>query len=88
MSDAISLAAALAGKLDYTTEDLEGFCEREGNERFADCPNNLAVLREVDRIEFQCAFCSYWKPQRENATLNASQWYCLECVRGGDVQVS
>lgn len=75
----IALAAALAQKLDYTTDDLEEVCEREGNERFADCPNNRDVLRELDRIEFQCTFCACWKPQRENATPNDAQWKCQEC---------
>lgn len=87
MSDVIALAAALAHKLDYTTDDLNEVCEREGNERFEDCPNNRDVLRELDRIEFQCTFCATWKPQRENATPNDAQWFCQECVRDGDVNV-
>lgn len=86
MSDVIAIAAALAGKLDYTTDDLEEFCQREGNERFEDCPNNRDVLTALDRIEFQCTFCSYWKPQRENATPNGSQWYCQECKKDGCVE--
>lgn len=85
MSNYIALAADLAGKLDYTTDDLNEFCERKGNERFADCPNNSDVLRELDRIEFQCTFCATWKPQRENACPDGAQWFCQECVRDGDV---
>lgn len=81
----IHLAACLAEKLDYTTDDLEEFCGREGNEKFEDCPNNRDVLIALDRIEFQCAFCHYWKPQRENATPDDAQWYCQECKQDGSV---
>lgn len=79
-----SLAAALVKLLDYTTDDLNEVCEREGNERFENVPNDIEVLREIDRLEFQCVFCGWWKPQRENATPDGAQWACKECVASGD----
>lgn len=79
MSDTVALAAEVAAKLDYTTEDLELFLTEEGNEKFAACINNKDFYKALDRIEFQCNECHYWKPVRENATPDAHIWQCQEC---------
>lgn len=79
MSDSVTLAAEVAHKLDYTTDDLREFCDSEGNERYVECPDNMDFCKALDIIEFQCVTCSYWKPQRENATPNAGEWQCQEC---------
>lgn len=75
----IVLAAEVAARLDYTTDDLALFCERVGNERYGHCSNDLDFCRELDRLIFMCKTCEYWKPQRENATPDDGQWQCKEC---------
>lgn len=77
--DTIALAAEVAHRLDYTTDDLAEFCQREGNEKYDGLDNNLDFCAALDILEFQCKTCSYWKPQRENATPDGGQWQCREC---------
>lgn len=79
MSDSIALAGAAAEKLNYTTIDLAEFCSTEGNEKFEGCDDNLDFCKALDLIIFMCKDCGWWKPQRENATPNASEWQCQEC---------
>lgn len=86
VSDMIALAAEAARRLDYTTEDLEEFCCREGNEKFYQCTTSKKFFETLDLIEFQCGCCSWWKPQIENATPNGDKWVCQECVKSGDFE--
>lgn len=79
MTNSVALAAEVADRLDYTTEDLTLWCAEEGHERYADCPDNQDFCKALDVIAFQCVKCSYWKPQRENATPDAGEWQCQEC---------
>lgn len=77
-SDIPRLAARAANKLDYTTDSLEELCERD--EEIDAVRDDMAFLKELDRIEFCCVQCGYWKPQRENGTPNATEWKCQDCV--------
>lgn len=85
--DSLALAGQAAERLNYTTEDLAMFCEKEGNEKFEGCDSNRDFCRHLDTIIFMCVQCGWWKPQRENATPNASEWACQECVKDGDYVV-
>lgn len=78
-SDIPRLAAHAANKLDYTTDSLEELRERD--EEIDAIADDMTFCRELDRLEFCCVCCGYWKPQRENGTPNASEWKCQECVR-------
>lgn len=76
-----TLAYEVAEKLDNTTDDLSEFCHREGNEKYAECDDNMDFLKRFDALIFMCTSCGWWKRQRENATPDASEWQCQECFR-------
>lgn len=78
----LSLVAAARDVLDYTTEDIEYLHDEKFNGKF-DAMRRIENLRELDRLEFQCHSCGYWKPQRENATPKHSAWTCKECDADG-----
>lgn len=77
MMNSIALAGEAAEKLNYTTMGLTEFCET--HEKFATCEDNIDFCKALDLIIFMCKDCGWWKPQRENATPNASEWQCQEC---------
>ncbi len=78
MSDVIALAVRAAQKLEYTTDSLEELRERDDEiDAVADDSRFLAAF---DSMVFCCVSCNWWKRQRENATPNAAEWECQECV--------
>lgn len=81
--DTLHLAAQAVSILDYTTEDITHLLDEKFNGKYDAVIDNLEFLRNIDRVEFQCNFCSYWKPQRENGTPDASTWTCKECLTDG-----
>lgn len=85
--DSLALAGRAAARLDHTTDDLAEFCSREGNEQFEGCDDNHDFCKHLDTMIFLCVCCGWWKPQRENATPDASEWACQECVTDGDYVV-
>lgn len=86
MSDKIiSLAAEAAKRLEYTTIDLQFFCEDEDNEKFGGLDKCKDFTDHLDQMIFMCAFCGWWKRQRENGTPDGAQWFCQECIKDGDV---
>lgn len=79
----LHLVSAARDVLDYTTEDIEHLDDEKFNGKFAPLLDSVEMRRELDKLCFQCNFCSYWKPQRENGTPDASTWTCKECVTDG-----
>lgn len=72
------LAYEAAGKLEYTTNDLESL-----GEKFTEAADDTEFLKRLDLLVFCCVRCNWWKRQRENGTPEAAEWVCKECVEDG-----
>jgi hypothetical protein len=78
MMSAITRAIEAAMKLEYTTDTLEHLAELDP--RIAEVADDREFLKMLDSIVFCCVSCGWWKRQRENATPDAAEWKCVECL--------
>jgi hypothetical protein len=79
MSDrTLALAARAAGKLEYTADTLEHIADHDAE--IAEVMYGKDFLEHFDSMIFCCVRCGWWKRQRENATPDAAEWVCQECV--------
>jgi hypothetical protein len=74
----LALAARAAEKLEYTTGSLEEIAEAD--EEIAEVVDSKEFLEHFDSMIFCCTRCHWWKRQRENATPDAAEWVCQECI--------
>lgn len=42
--------------------------------------DNPVFCSYLDSLVFECHVCNQWFPQRENATPDAAEWTCRECL--------
>lgn len=74
----ITLAVEAAMKLEYTTDTLDHLTDLDP--RIAEVADDDDFLKMLDSIVFCCRDCGWWKRQRENATPDAAEWVCKECI--------